>query len=176
MRKTLDTVPIALDTSTHKTWLDPHRYPLPTLPNGDPIDESAYMRIAWLKEGVSMVVQDPLGRGFGRNAFGHGLVEKYGEGKGHSHSGLLDLAIGVGVPGTILWLGFLASLLVLASRALRDDANPYAILLLLLIVDFGTRMLVDGIIRDHMVQMFLFLAGLLAMSIAVRKDGAALGR
>lgn len=167
----LDTLPVALDTTTNKAWLNSQRYPLPVLPNGAPVDESAYLRIAWFKEAIKMLFEDPLGRGFGRNAFGHGLMEKYGEGKGHSHSGLLDFAIGVGVPGTVLWLGFLVSLVAIARRELDGERAGYAVALLLLVVDFGARMVVDGIIRDHMLQMFLFLVALFAGLTVYRKPG-----
>jgi hypothetical protein len=164
----LATIPIATDTSTHKAWLDAHKYPFPILPNGKLVDKSAYLRVAWFTEGSKMLLENPLGRGFGRNAFGHGLQEKYGEGGGHSHSGLLDFAVGVGVPGTLLWLGFLVSLILIARRELDGERAAYAIALLFLVVDFSTRMMIDSIIRDHMLQMFLFLAGLLAVLTTTR--------
>jgi len=155
-------VSIAWDTERYTAWRDDKQAP-PVLPSGETIDTSVYQRIAWFKQGLLIAREHPLGVGFGRNAFGHGLKAKYGEGGGHSHSGLLDLAIGTGVPGIILWLGFLASLGYLAWKQYRHTRSFAALLLLLLLLDFGARMFLDSIIRDHMLQQFMFLVGLAAV-------------
>ena len=110
-----------------------------------------------------LVRQHPLGIGFGRSAFGHGLKAKYGEGSGHSHSGLLDLAIGVGVPGALLWLGLIVILMRLTWKQYRATHSYVALLLLLVLTDYGARMVLDSIIRDHMLQQFMFLTGLAAV-------------
>jgi hypothetical protein len=159
LKKLIETAPVAWDTEHHQGWLDEKKYGLPALPSGETVDPSAYMRIAWLKQGLLIIGEHPLGIGFGRNAYGHGLKAKYGEGRGHSHSGLLDLAIGTGVPGTLLWLGFFVSLMRLAWKHTRATHNHAAILLMLLLLDFGARMFLDSVIRDHMLQQFMLLVG-----------------
>ncbi|HYM47154.1 MAG TPA: O-antigen ligase family protein, partial [Burkholderiaceae bacterium] len=115
-RQFIATVPVALDTQSHKGWINEQKYGLPTLPDGKTIDASAYVRIAWFKEGLVLAREHPLGVGFGRNAFGHAITAKYNEPKGHSHSSFIDLLVGIGIPGMLLWLGFLGSLLWLAQR------------------------------------------------------------
>lgn len=165
-----DTIPIALDTRTYKAWLDPEKYPLPLLPGGEPVQHSNYVRIAWLKEGGLLVLEHPLGVGYGRKAFEVGLQQKYGEGRGYSHSGFLDLAIGAGIPGAVLWLGFLGGLFYAAwRRSAAASGNYHALLLMFLITDFGSRMFVDSIIRDHMSQQFLFLAGLASVMMCLER-------
>jgi O-antigen ligase len=163
LKKLIATIPIAWDTEHYKGWQDEKKYGLPVLPSGETVDPSAYQRIAWLKQGLLMIGEHPFGIGFGRNAFGHGLKAKYGEGGGHSHSGLLDFAIGTGIPGTLLWLGFFVSLMRLAWKRSRATHSHAAILLMLLLLDFGARMVVDSVIRDHMLQQFMFLVGLAAV-------------
>ncbi len=162
----IQTIPIALDTATHKAWLNSHKYAYPRLPNGDTVDPSNYERMAWAKEGWLLVMDHPLGVGYGRAAFGHGLMAKYGEGfiGSHSHIGLLDLAIGTGIPGALLWLAFLASVILLAARSYFSHKNPFGLLLFFIVTGFATRMLVDSIIRDHMLEQFLFLVGFLMSS------------
>ena len=160
LNELIGTIPIAWDTEHYKAWEVGNQDGFPKLPGGQAVDKSVYLRIAWLKEGLSLVRDHPLGIGFGRNAFGHGLKAKYGKGEGHSHSGLLDLAIGLGVPGVLLWLGFFASLANVAWRRQRAGPNYATILLLLLLTDYGVRMLLDSVIRDHMLQQFMFLTGL----------------
>lgn len=169
--KLVDTIAIAWDTEHYKAWLDHPLHDWPTLPDGEPVDDSLYCRIAWFKEGLLLVRDHPLGIGFGRNAFGHGLKAKYGQGTGHSHSGLLDMAIGLGIPGALLWLGFLASLATVAWRRARAGANYAAVLLLLLLLDYGVRMLLDSVIRDHMLQQFMLLAALAAVLMTEPEKG-----
>lgn len=169
-----ETIPLAWDTENQKAWLDSARYPLPLLSNGKPVADSNYKRIAFLKEGGKLVRDHPLGLGYGRDAFKHGIIQKYGAAKlGHSHSGYLDLAIGVGIPGVMLWLAFMGSLLRLAYRCYAANPNMFALLLFILVAEFNLRMLVDSINRDHSLQQFLFLAGLYAWMACVRQRDAA---
>ena len=160
LNELVDTIPIAWDTEHYKAWQEGNEGVWPKLPNGGMVDPSLYQRIAWFKEGLLLVRDHPLGVGFGRNAFGHGLKAKYGKGGGHSHSGLLDMAIGLGIPGALLWLGFFISLAAIAWRRCRAGPNYAALLLLLFVTDYGVRMVLDSVIRDHMLQQFMFLAGL----------------
>lgn len=174
----LATIPVALDTEGHKNWLDIDKYGTPPLANGGVAEVSTYLRIAWLKEGLLLVVEHPLGIGFDRNAFGRGLQLKYGEGRGHSHSGFIDIAIGTGVPGVYLWVAFLASLVWLGLRGFLVDGTYAALALVLLVLDFSTRLLLDSVNRDHMLQQFLLIAGLLAVATVAsgRHDISAVGQ
>ncbi len=159
-----ETVAIAWDTETHRAWLDPRTHPLPRRANGETVDESTYLRVAWLKEGLKLVAEHPWGLGVGRGAFGRGLQRKYGEPSGnHSHSGLLDLALQGGILAVLLWIGMLAALAVSALRAYRQSGNGVALLLLALLAGFAVRMLIDSTLRDHMFKQFMLLAGMLAV-------------
>lgn len=159
----METIPIAWDTEHNKAWQDPLKYAPPTVSSGESVDVSTYLRIAWIKEGLILAWEHPLGIGYGRSAFGHGIRAKYGIEAGHSHSGLLDIAIGIGIPGALLWIGFFATLMYQAVRRWRAAPNYAAVLLLLVLVDYGVRGLLDSIQRDHMLQQFMFLAGLAAV-------------
>lgn len=159
------TVPLALDTVTHRAWLNPQLYPYPPLADGRPVDISAYERIAWIKEGALLLKEHPLGFGFSRSAFSDGLVAKYqGEALpgAHSHSGLLDLALGTGIPGLLLWFGMIGCLLVLGWRGFFRHHHPAGLALLFVVMGFFGRSLIDSNLRDHMLEQSFFLCGLLA--------------
>jgi len=157
-----ETIPLALDTDTHKAWLD-GRYPLPQLPHGEAVNDSNYLRVAWAKEGLQILKEHPLGVGYDRNAFGHALQAKYGaSGGGSSHSGLLDMFIATGVPGGLLWLALLFAVLKLSLNAFRRTHSFYALALFFVVLDFSLRMTIDGIVRDHVFQQFMLVVGLLA--------------
>ncbi|TAM46983.1 MAG: O-antigen ligase domain-containing protein [Gammaproteobacteria bacterium] len=161
------TVPIAFDTQSHKAWMDQNKYSMPFLPSGEQVSGSNYLRLARAKVSLEFVREHPWGMGFGRNIFGHAVKRKYGENPSHSHSGLIDMALGTGIPGVLLWGAFLASIGYVAGKAYVRARSYSALLLVLLVTSYSVRMVLDSIIRDHMLQMFLFLAAFLAVA-AVR--------
>jgi len=159
------TVPIAWDTQTHRAWLNQKMHPYPHLPDGRIVDVSAYERIAWIKEGILLLKEHPLGFGYSRTAFSDGLVAKYpGEvlPGAHSHSGLLDFALGTGLPGLLLWFALIACLLTLGWRGFFRYHHPAGLALLFVVTGFFGRSLIDSNLRDHMLEQSLFLCGLLA--------------
>jgi O-antigen ligase len=161
-----ETFPIAWNTEDHLAWLDWNKYPIPRLSNGQPVDHSNYMHVVWFKTGVQLALENPLGVGFNRNAYGHALQKKYGEGSGHAHYGFLDLAIGIGIPGLLLWLTFLATLFVSGLRGYRATRSYAALALVLVVTDYGVRMFLDSVVRDHMLEQFLFVLAILSTFIA----------
>lgn len=154
------TIPYALDTQVNKFWLNNEKYSLPKFPNGNNVEVSAYLRFAWGYEGLKLIVENPLGLGFGRNAFAHGLA-KYDDVKnvGHSHSGLIDLTIGVGIPGLILWLSFGLYLMYLSYTVFIKYYSFYALVLFFNVSGFFSRFVVDSNMRDHMFETFMLVAG-----------------
>ncbi len=165
-RTFLETVPIALNTDI-KGWISDSQ-PQPKLANGQTVDSSNYMRLARMKGGMELTFDYPWGVGFGRNAFGHAVMKKYGVAASHSHSGFVDMAIGTGLPGLLLWLGFLGSLFAFGWRGFRRTHDYYALALLFVVTGYSVRMVLDSIVRDHMLQMFLFLAAFLAVLSTAR--------
>jgi hypothetical protein len=168
----LETVPLALDTQNNKAWLNPNKYPYPKLKNGETVHGSNYERIAWIKEGVVLIMENPLGVGFGRNAFGHAVKRKYPADDAiaaHSHSGIVDFTIGTGLLGLLLWVLFIGYLMLSSIEKFRNKESYYGLLLFFITADFTLRSLLDSIIRDHMLQMFMFFAGLLCVLMLLEK-------
>lgn len=153
---------LALDTEHNKAWLD-SKIPLPLMSNGQPVDHSAYMRLAWFKEGVLAAIDYPFGVGYGRNAFGHALTKKYGQGRGHSHSSLIDFTLSGGIPGIALWLIFSINLMWLGWKYFRRYHSPYGLALTFLIGGTLLRMIIDSNLRDHGLEQYLFLLAIFAM-------------
>ncbi len=159
----IETLPIAFDTKNHKYWLDRKKYPRPILPNGTPINDSNYLRPAQMKVAAELLMEYPLGVGFGRRAYKHALVKKYNEGHGHPHSGLLNLADGVGIPGIILWVAFVLTLVIFSWKTYNKNPNFFALALFLVSIGFNSRSLVDMSFQNHNLVMFLLLIGILSI-------------
>jgi hypothetical protein len=156
------TIPIAMDTTNNKHWLNGEKYPIPKYSNGNNVEISSYLRISWLTEGIKMTLDNPLGYGFAKNIFGRVLKQKHGNdviGTGHSHSGLLDLTIGAGYPGLIIWLILGFYLCYLSIVNFFKHKNVFALILFFNVSVFYSRSLVDSVIRDHMFVTFMFING-----------------
>lgn len=156
-------VAIGLDIEHQKAWLAQEQTPLPLNAQGLPVDDSAYMRTAWMKGLLTEIARHPLGVGYDRNAFGNALRADYGKWvtTGHGHAGVFDFTVGVGIPGGLLLLAFFVALAAAGLRRWRDDRDAAGLALLLFVVSYASRAFIDGIVRDHMLEQFMLIAGLL---------------
>ena len=153
------TIPIALDLQHNQNWLFPHSMSLPKLSNGQIVATSNYQRIAWIKAGVIEIYRHPFGVGYSRNAFRHALLLDYpkvGKHLAHSHSGMIDLGIGTGMIGIILWSIFIFSLVYFGFKQFIIDKSYFGLFVFYLSTSFYFRMFLDSINRDHMLQQFIF--------------------
>ena len=159
-----ETLPVALDTDHHRAWISTKLESYPLLSDGNPVDASAYERISWIKEGIKLSLEHPLGTGLNRNAFFDGIDRKFNLGGtvrgGHAHSGIVDFTIANGFPGIALWIAFLASLACVGWKAFREGRIAAGLILMFLVSGFFSRSIVDSNIRDHVLQQFLFMIGL----------------
>lgn len=165
-----ETFPIAWDIDTNKAWLNKIKYPYPVLPNGQQVDESNYERPAWIHAGLRLIADRPMGAGFSRHAFGHELARLYPESEvspgTHSHSGMIDFAVGAGIPGVVLWLGFVFTLIGFGGVAYFRYGSAAGLVLVFLTSGFFGRSLLDSSMRDHMLEQFLFVTGFLLPMIS----------
>ena len=163
----IQTVPVALDTETHLEWLDPPGSKLPVTANGEPAEESAYLRIAWARIGVGMLLEHPWGLEISRNTFHDLVVERYGRGSmAHAHNSIIDFGLNVGFPGLALWLAFIWTLVVVGWEATRSQTFLAGWALMFLVMMYFLRSLLDSIMRDHILEQFMLTAGILLGSIA----------
>lgn len=165
---------LAWDIDNNRAWVDSASVAFPKLSDGREVDTSAYLRIAFIHASLRLISDNPLGVGYGRNAFAHALRQTETTNVGHAHSGLMDLGIGGGIPALILWVALIASLVVVGWRRYFRDNDPHGLLLLLLATGYLGRMTLDSVNRDHMLQIFMFLVGyLLTVSSVTRQHQAA---
>lgn len=156
-----ETAQLAWKSGKNDVWLHPDGAVMPNLSSGQPVEASAYFRIAWIRAGLDLAVEYPWGVGYGRNAFGHALRKTTETRLGHAHSGLIDWTVGVGVPGLILWLAFLAWLAWLGLRRYFVRRDPAGLVLAFVVGGFFGRMLLDSINRDHMLLVFFLILAIL---------------
>jgi len=175
--KLIETVPVALDTANSEHWIN-DSLPPPKSSSGFEVAGSNYERIAWAKKSLEWIIEDPLGIGFGRNAFGHAMrihhpdLENLIPVGQTSHSSILDLTIGVGIFGSILWIFFIFNIAIKAVKSFSRDGNYFSILALFITIGYFSRGLVDANMRDHMLLQFMLLLGIIVFYLAneINKD------
>lgn len=165
------TIPIALDTRHNLAWLNPHRFPWPRLPNGQPVSQSNYVRIAWIKEGLKSIIANPLGVGYGRQAFGHALRLRFGNLSTNTglNNSFLTIAIGTGIPGALLWLGWFGALAQFTVSRFSGPRAFEARFLLLIVLAFGVRMGLDNVMQNYTLEQFMYFSGLLAPLVVTER-------
>lgn len=109
---------VALQTEQYQHWkyAGDQGYPKNTL--GQVVSPTNYERVAWLKVGLSLSSQLPLGYGLIEDSFKKLAKARWPEvspNLSHSHSGWLDIALAIGWPGLALIL--VALLFLIAQSA-----------------------------------------------------------
>lgn len=103
---------IALDTQAYQQWKYNSAQRYPNNEFGFTVSATNYERIAWGKTGIQLIAKHPLGYGLVERSFGHLAKIHWPDSKLHqSHSGWIDLTLGLGVPGFLLIFTALVTLL-----------------------------------------------------------------
>ena len=102
---------VGVDIYHQDYWKDRSTYAQPLNQHGMPVDISTYERTAWFTAGAQLLSENPLGYGLLHHSFGSLAVTKWpdfhkpiGNLRGATHSGWLDFALGLGIPGLLLVL------------------------------------------------------------------------
>ncbi|MEQ1600542.1 MAG: O-antigen ligase family protein [Methylophilaceae bacterium] len=171
-----ETIPIAWDIDHDLRWLHADGTDAPITPSGSTVDISQYNRIAWLHEGLRMLIQHPWGVDISRSTFHQLELKKFGHAEmSHSHNSWIDLGLQVGVLGLLFWGGFLLLLIKFGWQAWKAQQEPLGLALAILVVTFAIRGLLDSIFRDHVPQQFALVAGLLLTALLYNKPAKSAG-
>jgi len=78
-----------------------------------------------------------------------------------SHSSILDLTIGIGIFGTILWVFFIFKIAIFATNIFIKSNSYFSIITIFITIGYFSRGLVDANLRDHMFLQFMLLLGII---------------
>lgn len=108
-------------------------------------DPSIYLRATWAKMALAGVASHPWGLGYGGDAFGRWVKERWGiEGAVSSHSGWLDFLLANGLPGGLLLAAFAWALIRWGWHSWQSG-HPFGLALIFFVLHYFFRGAIDGI-------------------------------
>jgi hypothetical protein len=139
--------------------------PIPTIQSPieriDGKDPSFYFRSSWASMGLQGIARQPLGIGYGADAFGRYLAAQYGvTGFVSSHNGWIDFTLANGIPALLLFLALAGALMRRGWLAFRAG-NAIGLALSLATLNYVGRCAMDGYLSGSRLTGFAVMAGVL---------------
>lgn len=128
-------------------------------------------RASYFHQGWKLVAEHPTGMGPRKEAFRYVLRRDTQDNRiniPHSHYGLIEFGIQNGIAGIAGWLILLAGCWYVGWREFRHGNTMVGMFLLLFTIGFFSRTMVDHNLKDHYLEQYLLLTGLLIGMCAQR--------
>lgn len=138
---------------------------------GKEIDHSNGCRASFFHQGWKLVGEHPAGIGPRKEAFRYILRRDTQDMHitiPHSHYGLIEFGLQNGVVGIAGWLILLAGCWYIGWREFRHGKTMVGLFLLLFTIGFFSRTMVDHNLKDHYLEQYMMLTGLLIGIAALR--------
>ena len=115
---------VGFDLERYHHWKYVEEQGLPPNDLGKIVSGTNYLRAAWFKAGLQLVISNPLGYGLVEDSFKNMAKAKWpdvSKNLTHSHSGWLDLILGIGIPGFLCIL----SAMILCIKQCKEVRQPW---------------------------------------------------
>jgi hypothetical protein len=153
---------ISTQIDKHSNWKD-NTSPLPLNEYGIQVDGSTYQRVSWATAGLELLKEHPLGYGLINHSFGALAIQKWddfhkpdGNNRGATHSGWLDFALGLGMPGLLLvWVPMAVS--YMRARKRTDFWSNYVTWTVPVI---ALSYLTTEVCTGHFIELLFFMTAL----------------
>jgi hypothetical protein len=164
---------IAVQTDKYQNWKYDNQFGFPENEYGQKVSTTNYQRVAWGLSAAKLVIEHPLGYGLIERSFGQmGMALWPGSRLSQSHSGWLDLTLGIGVPGMLMVMGSLLGSLILLRKTVFSPSSylapwvcmAFSVLLCFLLIWSSTE-ISQKVFFEELI-FFLTLAGALVVGIS----------
>ncbi|AUY39292.1 O-antigen ligase family protein [Leclercia adecarboxylata] len=138
---------------------------------GAPMSHSNGCRASFFHQGWKLIAEHPAGVGAKKEAFRFVLRRDTQDNRitiPHSHYGLIEFGIQNGVIGIAGWLILLVGCWYIGWREFRRGNMMVGMFLLLFTISFFSRTMVDHNLKDHYLEQYMLLTGLLVGMCALR--------
>ena len=163
-------VRIASQIDKHNAWQRDPAVIQPWTPSnelGRPLNGSTYERVAWFSKGIELLAAYPEGAGFSHRAFRYFMHQENARfNVNNTHSGWLDFALGVGIPGLMLtWIAIalvMRRALINATRNYSNQIREMALITLWMLAGIWFLWWPTEVSEREFIEYFYFMIALLA--------------
>ena len=115
-------VSVNVDQNNHWKYWGAKGYPYNE--HGRMVSNTVYERLSWAIVGIRLVKENPIGYGLVENSFGYIANDKWPDSLlRQSHSGWLDLTLGIGIPGfSFILTALVIAIYQLAKKSVHDPS------------------------------------------------------
>jgi len=112
---------VALDVNSLEYWKYSGAKGYPNNELGEAVSTTVYERISWGKIGLQLIIQEPFGYGLIERSFGRIAKVNWPDSRlTQSHSGWIDLTLGIGIPGVLI---IIVNLIILLYGLSKLEVN-----------------------------------------------------
>jgi hypothetical protein len=154
---------IAIKVDEYSNWRNAAQ-PIPLVENGKAISGTNYDRISWGIIGWRLLKENPLGYGLVDRSFRHLAQKDWTESSlAQSHSGWLDFALGMGIPGVLL----VQLTLLFGLRGCREIPQTWKVIIYGIVVSVCLIFITTEVSQNIYISgLFLIMGGTIGFSLA----------
>jgi len=158
---------ISLDINKNKNWtktIESSNLPIPKDQNGRVINGTTYSRVSWIMVGTQLLIEHPFGTGFSWSAFKYYILLAFPDSQVEkTHSGWLDFALGVGIPGLLLtWTAIVLTLKKAIQELKGPTHNLSNWIVIFILIGMSLLWVVGEVCEREFIEHFFFMIALSA--------------
>jgi len=162
---------IATQIDRYPQWQNTPQLGYPKTASGEMVYPNNYERAAWATAGVDSIAKNPLGYGLLEHSLERVIKQSYPNATIKSaHSAWIDYGLAFGIPGLMLTLGALISIISIALRQMHTSTSPAALIAIWVSVGLLLTFTFAEVSSKHSIEILFFSIALLSAMIFPSAD------
>jgi hypothetical protein len=159
-------IEVGIQIDKFSNWQNINKFGYPNTADGSPVYPNNYERAAWATVGVKTIQSNPLGFGLLEHSLGYLIKKEYPNATVlSSHSAWVDFGLAFGIPGLVLILVALLSLILLAVH----ERSKHSLTVIWIVTSLLLIFTVAETSSKHAIEILFFFIGLLTLLITDNK-------
>ena len=162
---------IATQIDRYPQWQDTPKLGYPKTASGEIVYPNNYERAAWATAGIDSITKNPLGYGLLEHSLERVIKKSYPNATIKSaHSAWIDYGLAFGIPGLVLTLGALISIIGISLRQLHTSTSPAALIAIWVSAGLLLTFTFAEVSSKHSIEILFFCIALLSAMIFPSTD------
>ena len=162
---------IATQIDRYPQWQNTPQLGYPKTASGEMVYPNNYERAAWATAGIDSIAKNPLGYGLLEHSLERVIKKSYPNATIKSaHSAWIDYGLAFGIPGLMLTLGALISIISIALRQIHTSTSPAALIAIWVSAGLLLTFTFAEVSSKHSIEILFFSIALLSAMIFPSAD------